>query len=168
VSCGALPESLLESELFGHVKGSFTGAVGTRTASSSRPHRHDLPRRDLLRHAALQVKLLRVLQERQFEPVGSNKTEKVDVRVILASNEDLSKIVQPAGSARISITASTSSCCNCRGFASGSATFPCSPSISSSTTAPSCARRSPASPMRVSTPAALRLARQRARAGERG
>jgi DNA-binding NtrC family response regulator len=94
VSCGALPESLLESELFGHVKGSFTGAVA------------DKPGRflaatggtfflDEINSAspAMQVKLLRVLQERCFEPVGSTETRTVDVRFILATNVDLAALV---------------------------------------------------------------------------
>ena len=94
VSCGSIPETLLESELFGHVKGSFTGAT------------YDKPGRFLAADGgtifldeinsaspAFQVKLLRVLQERKFEPVGSNETISVDTRVILASNQDLAKLV---------------------------------------------------------------------------
>ena len=95
VSCGALPESLLESELFGHVRGSFTGAVCDKEGKFKAAHNGTIFLDEISSATpALQVKLLRVLQERQFEPVGSNKTEKVDVRVILASNEDLSKVVQ--------------------------------------------------------------------------
>jgi len=95
VSCGALPENLLESELFGHVKGSFTGAVGDK-AGKFKAASGGTVFLDEISSAtpALQVKLLRILQERQFEPVGSNKTEHVDVRVILACNEDLAKVVQ--------------------------------------------------------------------------
>ncbi len=94
-SCGAIPETLLESELFGHVKGAFTGAD------------YDKPGRlaiadggtlfiDEINSAtpALQLKLLRVLQERQFEPVGSTKTVSVDVRFILASNQPLLELVR--------------------------------------------------------------------------
>jgi DNA-binding NtrC family response regulator len=95
VSCGALPESLLESELFGHVKGSFTGAFSDKEGKFKAAHNGTIFLDEISSATpALQVKLLRVLQERQFEPVGSNKTEKVDVRVILASNEDLTKVVQ--------------------------------------------------------------------------
>ncbi|HSW47395.1 MAG TPA: sigma-54 dependent transcriptional regulator [Phycisphaerae bacterium] len=95
VSCGALPESLLESELFGHVRGSFTGAVGDKAGKFKAADGGTIFLDEISSATpALQVKLLRVLQERQFEPVGSNKTEHVDVRVILASNEDLAKVVQ--------------------------------------------------------------------------
>jgi DNA-binding NtrC family response regulator len=95
VSCGALPESLLESELFGHVKGAFTGAVADKQGKFKAAHNGTIFLDEISSATpALQVKLLRVLQERQFDPVGSNKTEKVDVRVILASNEDLAKTVQ--------------------------------------------------------------------------
>ncbi len=95
VSCGAIPETLLESELFGHVKGAFTGAVSDKqgkfkAADKGTVFLDEIPAAT----PGLQVKLLRVLQERQFEPVGSNKTETVDVRVVLASNEDLTKVVE--------------------------------------------------------------------------
>lgn len=95
VSCGALPEALLESELFGHVKGAFTGAVSDKEGKFKAAHNGTIFLDEISSATpAMQVKLLRVLQERQFEPVGSNKTEKVDVRVILASNEDLSQVVK--------------------------------------------------------------------------
>jgi len=95
VSCGALPESLLESELFGHVKGSFTGAVGDKEGKFKAANNGTIFLDEISSSTpALQVKLLRVLQERQFEPVGSNETETVDVRVILASNENLAKVVE--------------------------------------------------------------------------
>ncbi len=94
VSCGALPESLLESELFGHVKGAFTGAVGDKNGKFMAAHNGTIFLDEISSATpALQVKLLRVLQERQFEPVGSNKTQHVDTRVVLASNEDLDQIV---------------------------------------------------------------------------
>ena len=95
VSCGALPETLLESELFGHVRGSFTGAVGDKLGKFKAADGGTLFL-DEINSASpgLQVKLLRVLQERQFEPVGSNTTETVDVRVILATNKDLLKEVE--------------------------------------------------------------------------
>ncbi len=98
VSCGALPESLLESELFGHVKGAFTGAIADKpgrflTADGGTLFLDEINSAS----AAMQVKLLRVLQERQFEPVGSSQTTSVDVRVILASNVDLAKLVAEGG-----------------------------------------------------------------------
>ena len=95
VSCGALPETLLESELFGHMQGSFTGAVSDKEGKFKAANGGTLFLDEISSASpALQVKLLRVLQERQFEPVGSNVTETVDVRVILASNKDLRKEVE--------------------------------------------------------------------------
>jgi DNA-binding NtrC family response regulator len=95
VSCGALPESLLESELFGHVRGSFTGAVADKEGKFKAADKGTIFLDEISSATpAMQVKLLRVLQERQFEPVGSNKTAKVDVRVVLACNENLAKAVQ--------------------------------------------------------------------------
>jgi DNA-binding NtrC family response regulator len=95
VSCGALPETLLESELFGHVKGSFTGATGDKEGKFLAADGGTIFLDEIANSSpALQVKLLRVLQDKQFEPVGSNKTISVDVRVILASNRDLYRQVQ--------------------------------------------------------------------------
>jgi len=95
VSCAALPESLLESELFGHVKGSFTGAVNDKVGKFLAADGGTIFL-DEINSATpgFQVKLLRVLQERQFEPVGSVETKTVDVRVILATNVDLKKEVR--------------------------------------------------------------------------
>jgi len=94
VSCGAIPETLLDSELFGHVRGAFTGAVGDKHGKFTAADGGTLFL-DAISAASpgLQVKLLRVLQEMQFEPVGSNKTETVDVRLILATNADLEQAV---------------------------------------------------------------------------
>jgi len=94
VSCGALPETLLESELFGHVKGAFTGAVADKpgrfmTADGGTIFLDEINSAS----PTMQVKLLRVLQERCFEPVGSSQTKTVDVRVILATNTDLARLV---------------------------------------------------------------------------
>ncbi len=95
VSCGALPETLLESELFGHVRGAFTGAVSNKAGKFKAAHGGTIFLDEISAASpALQVKLLRVLQTHQFEPVGSNKTEAVDVRVVLATNENLESEVK--------------------------------------------------------------------------
>ncbi len=95
VSCGALPESLLESELFGHVRGSFTGAVSDKEGKFLAADEGTIFLDEISSASpAMQVKLLRVLQDRQFEPVGSNETKIVDTRVILASNKDLAQEVR--------------------------------------------------------------------------
>ncbi|HUN82232.1 MAG TPA: sigma-54 dependent transcriptional regulator [Phycisphaerae bacterium] len=95
VSCGAIPESLLESELFGHVKGSFTGAVADKDGKFKAAEGGTIFLDEINSASpAFQVKLLRVLQERRYEPVGSNKTVTADVRVILASNVELKREVE--------------------------------------------------------------------------
>src|SRR5580700_3870398 len=94
VSCGALPETLLESELFGHVRGAFTGATGDKPGRFMAADGGTLFLDEINSASpAMQVKLLRVLQERAFEPVGSSQTRHVDVRVVLASNVDLAELV---------------------------------------------------------------------------
>jgi DNA-binding NtrC family response regulator len=94
VACGALPENLLESELFGHVAGSFTGATGDKIGKFLQADRGTIFLDEISTASpGLQVKLLRVLQELEFEPVGGTKTLRVDTRVILATNEDLSGLV---------------------------------------------------------------------------
>ena len=94
VSCGALPETLLETELFGHVKGAFTGAVSDKPGRFLAADGGTIFLDEINSATpAMQVKLLRVLQEKQFEPVGSSETKTVDARVILASNVDLSQLV---------------------------------------------------------------------------
>ena len=95
VNCGALSESLLESELFGHVRGSFTGAVNNRAGRFETAHTGTIFLDEINSTSLyLQVKLLRVLQEREFERVGDTNTIRVDVRVIAASNRNLWEEVQ--------------------------------------------------------------------------
>ncbi len=94
VSCAALPETLLESELFGHEKGSFTGATGQKAGRFELAHQGTLFLDEVPEISpAVQVKLLRALQEREFERVGGTKTVKVDVRLIAATNRDLEQLV---------------------------------------------------------------------------
>lgn len=94
VACGALPENLLESELFGHVAGAFTGATGDKIGKFLQADGGTIFLDEIgTASPSMQVKLLRVLQEFEFEPVGGNKTFHVDSRVILATNEDLSAAV---------------------------------------------------------------------------
>jgi two-component system response regulator PilR (NtrC family) len=94
LNCSAIPETLLEAELFGHVRGAFTGAVGTRQGRFEQAHKGTLFLDEVgTMSAALQMKLLRALQEREFERVGDNQTIKVDVRVIAATNSELARMV---------------------------------------------------------------------------
>ena len=94
LNCSAIPETLLEAEMFGHVRGAFTGAIGNRQGRLEQAHSGTLFLDEVgTMSAALQMKLLRVLQEREFERVGDSNTIKVDVRVIAATNSDLQKMV---------------------------------------------------------------------------
>jgi len=95
VSCGAMPVTLLESELFGHVRGAFTGAINDKEGKFRAADGGTVFLDEVANASpALQVKLLRVLQDRQFVPVGSNKTQTVDTRILLASNKDLNQEVK--------------------------------------------------------------------------
>jgi len=94
VSCGALPETLLESELFGHVRGSFTGAISDKPGKFQQADGGTIFLDEIsCASPALQVKLLRVLQDMEFEPVGGTQTVRVDTRVVLATNRDLGEEV---------------------------------------------------------------------------
>ncbi len=94
VTCGALPDGLLESELFGHTTGAFTGAVGARPGRFLQADGGTIFLDEIATAGpALQVKLLRVLQDYEFEPVGGSSTQRVDCRVVLATNERLEQLV---------------------------------------------------------------------------
>ncbi|MEI8183290.1 MAG: nif-specific transcriptional activator NifA [Desulfomonile sp.] len=95
VNCGALPESVVESELFGHEKGAFTGAIATRKGRFELAHGGTIFLDEIGDLSAItQIKLLRILQEREFERVGGTPTIKIDVRVIAATNRNLEQLIE--------------------------------------------------------------------------
>ncbi len=95
VNCGALSETLLESELFGHVRGAFTGAAGDKKGLFEEAHGGTIFLDEISETSpSFQVRLLRVLQEQEVRKVGGNKTTKVDIRVIAATNKDLTQMVK--------------------------------------------------------------------------
>jgi transcriptional regulator with GAF, ATPase, and Fis domain len=94
VNCAAIPETLLESELFGHVRGAFTGATATKKGKFALADGGTIFLDEIgTMNPTLQSKLLRVLQEREIEPLGSERTEKIEVRVIAATNRNLRQMV---------------------------------------------------------------------------
>ena len=125
VNCGAIPTELMESELFGHKRGSFTGAVADKKGLVQSAEGGTLfldEVADLPLH--MQVKLLRVVQEKTVRPVGEAREETVDVRILSATHKNLADSSPRGGSARTCSTASTSSSCACRRCASAAATSP--------------------------------------------
>ena len=95
VNCAAIPDALIESELFGYVRGAFTGAAGSKRGKFSLAHGGSIFLDEIgTMTVGLQAKLLRVLQEREIEPLGAERVERVDVRVIAATNRDLRQLVR--------------------------------------------------------------------------
>ena len=94
INCASLPETLLESELFGHERGAFTGAIAAKTGLlEAARRRHGIPRRDRRDAARLQAKLLRVFESREVTRLGALKPRNVDVRFVAATNRDLARDV---------------------------------------------------------------------------
>jgi transcriptional regulator with PAS, ATPase and Fis domain len=94
INCSAIPETLLEAELFGHVRGAFTGAVGSRQGRLEQAHRGTLFLDEIgTMNLSAQTKLLRVIQEREFERIGESRPTRIDVRIIAATNSNLDQMV---------------------------------------------------------------------------
>jgi two-component system response regulator FlrC len=107
VNCAAIPENLLESELFGHEKGAFTGALGRRIGKFEEANGGTLLLDEISEmDVRLQAKLLRAIQERVIDRVGGNRPVPVDIRIVATSNRNLTVAVREANSARISCSAS--------------------------------------------------------------
>ena len=131
INCAAIPETLLESELFGHEKGSFTGAVKSSKglfvqAGGGTMFLDEIGDMSL----AIQAKLLRVIQERQFFTVGGEQSVDVDVRIIVATNKNIEELVKQGCSGRICTTGSMSYRSLCPPCGNGKRTFLCWRSIS--------------------------------------
>jgi len=95
INCGAIPENLLESELFGYMKGAFTGAHNTRNGFFQSADKGSIFLDEISETSPLlQIKLLRVIQEKEVYMIGSNKSQKVDIRILVASNKDLFELVE--------------------------------------------------------------------------
>ncbi len=167
VNCGAIPTELMESEFFGHLKGSFTGALRDKTGLFQAAEGGTLfldEVADLPLH--MQVKLLRAVQERAVRPVGSEAEVAVNVRIISATHKNLAGLAAEGISARTCTTGSTSSRCGCRRCARASKTSRCWPRRSSRGTATT-GQRAEAGRCGDPAIAGLPVPRQRARAGKR-
>ena len=128
VNCAALPTTLLESELFGHTRGAFTGAVNARKGRFALAGRGTIFLDEIGDTTAeFQTKLLRVIQDREFEPLGAEKTEHTDARVLAATHRDLEQMIEDGTFREDLYYRLRWSKSPCHRSASGGMTFPCSP-----------------------------------------